>query len=149
MKDEFAANPPPGFVLSRARGPYTTHNGPYFHQLESGRFRHGLRVQQRHCNAHGSLHGGMMSSFADGLLATAVRHETKLRGVTIRMICDLIGAVEAGAWLEGSAWLSGRDGDMAFAAAEAFADGELIFTASGVFRTFAPKASQPRPPHSG
>lgn len=140
MEDEFAPNPPAGFVQSRTRGPYSTRNGPYFHKVEGDRFWHGLRVQQRHCNAHGSLHGGMMSSFADGLLATAVSRGIRQRGVTIRMVCDLIGAVDAGAWLEGTAWVAGREDNMAFAEAEAFADGELVFTASGVFRTFPLKA---------
>jgi len=82
----------------------------------------------------------MMSSFADGLLATAVSRGTGMRGVTIRVVCDLIGAVDAGAWLEGTAWISGQADNMAFAEAEARADGVLVFTASGVFRTFAPKA---------
>ena len=140
MEKEFDADPPLGFVQSRTRGPYSTRNGPYFHRVEGERFWHGLRVQQRHCNAHGSLHGGMMSSFADGLLETAVSRGTGMRGVTIRMVCDLIGAVDAGAWLEGTAWVSGREDNMAFAEAEAFAGGELVFTASGVFRIF------PRPP---
>ncbi len=129
MEKEFAADPPPGFEQSRTRG-------PYFHKVEGARFWHGLRVQHRHCNAHGSLHGGMMSSFADGLLATSVSRGTSMRGVTVRMVCDLIGGVDAGAWLEGSAWVTGRDENTAVAEAEAFADGELVFTASGVFRIF-------------
>jgi acyl-coenzyme A thioesterase PaaI-like protein len=136
MEKEFAADPPPGFEQSRTRGPYSTRNGPYFDKVEGARFWHGLRVQHRHCNAHGSLHGGMMSSFADGLLATSVSRGTSMRGVTVRMVCDLIGGVDAGAWLEGSAWVTGRDENTAFAEAEAFADGELVFTASGVFRIF-------------
>ena len=136
MEKEFAADPPPGFEQSRTRGPYSTRNGPYFHKVEGARFWHGLRVQHRHCNAHGSLHGGMMSSFADGLLATSVSRGTSMRGVTVCMVCDLIGGVDAGAWLEGSAWVTGRDENTAFAEAEAFADGELVFTASGVFRIF-------------
>ena len=39
----------------------------------------------------------MMSSFAEGLLATAISRGTGRHGVTIRMVCDLIGAVDAGA----------------------------------------------------
>ena len=137
MTTEFPPDPPIGFIHSKTRGPYTTHNGPYFHKVDDdGRFSHGLRVQHRHCNVHGSLHGGMMSAFADGLLATAVSRGTARRGVTVRMVCDLIGSVDAGAWLDGTAWLAGQEGDMAFAEAEAFADGKLVFSASGVFRTF-------------
>ncbi|MBT4042043.1 MAG: PaaI family thioesterase [Rhodospirillaceae bacterium] len=140
MENETAAaleaNPPTGFIHSGHRGPYTTHNGPYFHKIVDDQFWHGLRVMDRHCNAHGSLHGGMMTSFADGLLATAVWHHAKLRGVTVRMVCDLVGAVAAGAWLEGTARITGQDDDIAFTAAEAYADGKLVFTATGVFRTY-------------
>ncbi len=136
MEKDFDADPPSGFKQSDTRGPYSTRNGPYFHKVEGERFWHGLRVQYRHCNVHGSLHGGMMSSFADGLLATSVSRGTGMRGVTVRMVCDLIGGVDAGAWLEGTAWVTGQDERTAFAEAEAFANGELVFTASGVFRIF-------------
>ena len=77
-----------------------------------------------------------MTSFADGLLATAIWHHAKLRGVTVRMVCDLVGAVDAGAWLEGTARITGQNGNVAFTAAEAYADGNLVFTATGVFRTY-------------
>ena len=77
-----------------------------------------------------------MSAFADGLLATAVSRQTKRRGVTVRMVCDLIEAVVVGTWLDGTAWVTGQESEMAYAEAEAFADGNLVFTASGVFRTF-------------
>ena len=64
-----------------------------------------------------------MSSFADSLLATAVSRGTGRRGVTIRIVCNLIGADDAGAWLEGTAWLSGQEDNLAFTEAEARADG--------------------------
>ncbi len=137
MDAELPSRPPVGFIASTTRGPFSTRNGPYFHKVESGgRFWHGVRIQNRHCNAHGSLHGGMMSAFADGLLTTAVSRQTKRRGITVRMVCDLIEAVVVGTWLDGTAWVTGQEGKMAYAEAEAFADGNIVFTASGVFKTF-------------
>ena len=73
MDAEIPSQPPAGFFASTTRGPFSTRNGPYFHKVETGsRFWHGVRVQGRHCNALGSLHGGMMSAHAGGLLARAL-----------------------------------------------------------------------------
>jgi len=34
--EEAGILPPPGFVQSATRGPYSTHNGPYFHRQPQG-----------------------------------------------------------------------------------------------------------------
>ena len=59
---------PPGFRPIAAGGPYMQHNGPLYLRHEAGRVRFGFRVEARHCNPMGNLHGGMMASFCDMLL---------------------------------------------------------------------------------
>ena len=72
-----ALQPPEPFRLSVRRGPFTTHNGPWFHWASPDTFRQGVRLLERHCNSRSIVHGGFISSFADGLAATAVFREVK------------------------------------------------------------------------
>src|SRR5690606_9245932 len=83
-------NPPEGFVLSSSRGPYTVHNGPFYHKVTPDGFWHGLRVRRRHCNSLGITHGGLLMTFADGLLGTAVFRATKTVALTMRMNSDFL-----------------------------------------------------------
>lgn len=132
MKED--APVPPGFVESKGRGPYTTHNGPLYHRIEGERFWQGFRALGRHCNSHGIVHGGWMSSFADGLLASAVWRGTQVRSVTLRLNVDFLGMVRAGEWVEGSAVLTKATRSLGFARAEVTADGRQVLTAEGVFK---------------
>ena len=67
-----AADVPPGFVPFPAGGNFMHINGPLYllHQGEVVKF--GMRVQERHINPMGNLHGGMMASFCDMLLPLSV-----------------------------------------------------------------------------
>ena len=66
---------PEGFILNEGRGPYTTHNGPFYINTSSDPWLHGTFILDRHCNGAQIAHGGMLMSFADGIcghLATMV-----------------------------------------------------------------------------
>ena len=77
--DEIVAlSAPEPFRPSVRRGPFTTHNGPWFHWAEKEHWRQGVRLLERHCNSRGIVHGGFLCSFADGLAATAVFKEVRL-----------------------------------------------------------------------
>jgi uncharacterized protein (TIGR00369 family) len=130
------ADPPSGFQPSRTRGPFTSHNGPYFHKVEGDQFWHGFRALERHGNSHGILHGGMLMAFGDGLLATAVVRETKARAVTVRMNSDFVDMARPGDWIEGTARVTRAARTIAFVEAEVHVQDRLIFTASGVFKLF-------------
>ena len=125
---------PAGFVESKGRGPYTTHNGPLYHKIEGEQLYQGFRVPPRHCNGHGIVHGGWMSSFADGLLAAAVWRGTNIRSVTLRLNVDFLGMARAGEWVEGHAVLTKATRSLGFARAEVTADGRKVLTAEGVFK---------------
>ena len=88
--------PPPGFVESKTRGAFTTHNGPLYHKIDGDAFWHGFHALPRHCNGVGIVHGGWLSSFADGVLATAVWRSTETRSVTLRLNVDFLDMVRPG-----------------------------------------------------
>lgn len=134
-------NPPAPFRLSVRRGPFTTHNGPWFHWASETDFRQGVRLQPRHCNSRQIAHGGFLASFADGLAATAVFRDIKRALVTIKLNTEYLRSAQAGDWLQGTARVTHATGKTAFVDAFAWVGegedipmSELVFRASAVFR---------------
>jgi uncharacterized protein (TIGR00369 family) len=131
---EFPSDPPAGFQESQTRGPYTSHNGPFFHKTTEEGFWHGVRVQKRHCNSKGITHGGMLMAFADGLLGTAVYLETKTVALTARMNSDFLSSARPGEWLEGTARVTRATSSVAFCEAELYVGKRSVLRATGVFK---------------
>ncbi|MEQ8283837.1 MAG: PaaI family thioesterase [Parvibaculum sp.] len=134
MTDSEDDNPPPGFVKSTGRGPYTSHNGPFFHKVTEKGFVHGVRVRKRHCNSRGITHGGMLMAFADGLLGTAVWRETQTVALTVRMNSDFLSSARPGEWLEGTARVTRATRSVAFCEAELYVGTRPVLKATGVFK---------------
>lgn len=132
--DDQDDNPPKGFTASTTRGPYTSHNGPFYHRVTADGFQHGVRVRSRHCNSRGITHGGMLMSFADGLLGTAVFRETKTVALTIRMNSDFLSSARPGEWLEGTARVTRATKSVAFCEAELYVGSRAVLKATGVFK---------------
>lgn len=106
--------PPEGFVESRNRGPFTLHNGPYYHRVDENGFEQAFFALGRHCNSMGIVHGGMLSTFLDGVLATAVHRATGTASVTVHLSVDFLSMARAGEWVLGTARLTRKTKDLAF-----------------------------------
>lgn len=130
--------PPPGFVRSDNRGPFSTHNGPYFHRLGSdGLVEQAFYALPRHVNGVGIVHGGMLSAFTDGLLAMAVGRGAGQIAVTIHLSIDFLHMARQGDWIIGEARMSRASRDVAFADGRLHARGVDVVRASGVFKLMA------------
>ncbi|HEY2481856.1 MAG TPA: PaaI family thioesterase [Caulobacteraceae bacterium] len=126
--------PPPGFELQTGRGAFTAHNGPYFQRRTPEGVEQAFYALDRHCNGLGLIHGGMITSFLDGLLAGAVGHGLGVRAVTVHLSVDFLAMGRAGEWVIGQAQLSRAARDIAFAEGQARV-GELVLArATGVFK---------------
>ena len=127
--------PPPGFAPSRGRGPFSTHNGPYFHKLEMGeRTEHAFFGLPRHGNGLGLIHGGMLTAFLDGLMAAAVFRATGQTAVTIHLSVDFLHMARTGEWVIGEAEVTRAARDVAFVEARAHVSEADVVRASGVFK---------------
>ncbi len=98
-----AAAPPEGYDSILSTSPFGWENGPVFERKVDSGVQRGFRVAARHINAGGALHGGMVMTFADILLATAVHTVTEPPFVTIRLTTDFIAPAFEGDWVEGTA----------------------------------------------
>jgi len=126
---------PAGFVRSEGRGNFSSHNGPYFHKAEPGELtEHAFFALQRHANGLGLVHGGMLSSFLDGLMGAAVFRKARRPGVTIHLSVDFLHMARVGEWVMGEARVTRATKDVVFVEARAYVSGRDVVRGSGVFK---------------
>ena len=126
--------PPAGFEPQVGRGPFSAHNGPYFFRRVEEGIELAFFALPRHCNSLGLVHGGMLSTFLDGLLANAVGRAAGGTPVTIHLSIDVLAMGRAGEWIVGEGRLTRAARDVAFAEGRLHVAGKTIARATGVFR---------------
>lgn len=129
-----AANPPPGFEPILSNSPFGWENGPIFERVTPSGKERGFRVAARHINAGGACHGGMIMTFADILLATAVFEVAEPPFVTVRMTTDFIGPAFEGEWVFGQAVAVDAGDGMIAVKGTMMVDGRTVASASGLFK---------------
>lgn len=135
MDDAQAIPPPPdGFVATRPRGPFSTHNGPYFERACEAGAEQAFFILPRHCNQMGIVHGGMLSAFMDGLLAASVGRAAGAPSVTMHLSLDFLAMARAGEWALGAAKVTRLARDVAFAEGHVQVNGRDLVRGSGVFK---------------
>jgi uncharacterized protein (TIGR00369 family) len=82
---------------------YLAANGPFHAKWDGERFVLGLRVEDRHCNAMGVCHGGMVMTFCDVLLTVGANIQSAQSRFlpTVSMTCDFLAPAAKGAWIRG------------------------------------------------
>ncbi|WP_419256001.1 PaaI family thioesterase (plasmid) [Caulobacter sp. ErkDOM-YI] len=101
--------------------------------------RLGVRISAAHCNARGSLHGGVIATLADNTmgLACAAAAGSGIGMVTVSLTTDYLAAAQLGQWLEVVGTPSQIGRTLCFATAIVTADGAVIARGSGVFRAIS------------
>ena len=129
---------PSGFLPLPSGSGFIEVNGPLYLRQQGDQVRLGLRVEPRHVNPMGNLHGGMMASFCDMLLPLSVHRKSQALGQrflpTISLKIDYLAPAPLGCWIEGTADLLRATRSLVFAHGLVTADGEPCARASGVFK---------------
>lgn len=98
----------------------------------------GFRVEQRHCNPMGILHGGMMATFCDMLLPISAHVLSPDIGErflpTISLQLDYLAGSPLGAWVQGEAQLLRATRTLVFLQGLVKADDTPVARVSGVFK---------------
>ena len=129
--EDDAPPPPTGFTQSAGRGAFSTRNGPYFHDAAG---RQAFFARKRHCNGIGLIHGGMLSAFLDGVLASAAARGGGGTPITVHLSVDFLDMGRAGDWVLGEASLTRATTDLAFVEGRAHMAGRTLARATGVFK---------------
>ena len=134
---------PPGFApFQPVGGPFMDTNGPLYLLHQGDVIKFGFRVEPRHTNPMGHLHGGMMASFCDMLLPLSAHRKVDTLAhcflPTISLQIDYLAPATLGAWVEGEAQPLRVTRSMVFIQALVTADGVPCARTSGVFKIGKP-----------
>jgi acyl-coenzyme A thioesterase 13 len=127
---------PEGFAALERRSPFVEPMGPFFRKVDGRTLILGVRIEPRHTNARGLVHGGLIATMADLALgySLALAESPPENAVTASLTTDLFGGAEIGAWLEVRAVAKRVGGSLAFCAGEVLTDGVPIAQATGVYK---------------
>jgi acyl-coenzyme A thioesterase PaaI-like protein len=117
------------------RDQYETHTGPFWHRVDDdGRVRCAFRVQRKHLNGAGNVHGGCFMSFADYCLFAFATPVLAGPGVTVSFACDFLDAAREGELIEGTGEITRAGGSLIFLRGQLSAAGRTLFTFSGTIK---------------
>ena len=130
-----AAPPLPGFVPTHLVDPFEIFVGPVFENGAPGAKAYAIRVDPRHMNRRGVLHGGMFMTLADLTFGQAVWDATdKAPCVTLNMQTHFLKPVVEGDIVQVMPELVRRTRSLVFMRGDFTVEGEIVFAASSVWK---------------
>lgn len=115
---------------------FSSLSGPYWERREDGGWVRAFRVEARHLNPEGVVHGGVLTAFADYACYRAIGDELshEVRFATITLTCNFLAAGKEGGVIQARAAITRRTRSVIFAQGE-IADAERpLMTMSGVWK---------------
>jgi uncharacterized protein (TIGR00369 family) len=140
-------NIPPGFKRLFRTSPVLDLIGPIYSLGEGKDLVLGLRAEAKHCNARGTVHGGMLATLADVALGytMAFSSDPPAGLVTANLSLDFAGTAQAGDWLEARVDIQKQGSRLSFANCYIFVEKQRIVRASAVFLVAGQLDAQARP----
>lgn len=124
------------------RDTFENHNGPFWHQLEEdGSVRCAFRVEKKHLNGAGNVHGGCFMAFADYCLFAIAGYELQSPGVTVSFACEFLDAAREGELIEGTGEVTRAGGSLIFVRGQLKSGKRTLFTFSGTIKRVRRKGS--------
>ncbi len=131
---------PCGFSPLSRSSPVLDLLGPIYAKGQGADLVLGLRVEPKHCNARGTVHGGILATLADVALgyATAFSADPPIPLVTANLTLDFTGTAKIGDWIETTVDIHKKGSRLAFANGFIHVGTERIVRASAVFAVATP-----------
>lgn len=132
---------PEGFAPIESSSLFGGRNGPVYEKTsEDGKdWVRGFLAQDKHCNAAGIVHGGMLMTFADIFISRAVMAVADPPFVTLRMGCDFISPAFNGSWIEGRAQVTKRGREIVFLEGQITSRGKTVMNVTSQFKILRPR----------
>ena len=134
------AQSPPGFAPLELSGPFLDGIGPVLAREDGDAVILGLRLEERHLNAAGTVHGGLLATLADSALGRAIvaADEDDRRPATVSLTTDFLGPAQAGDFLEAHTHVERVGGNLAFADCSLRVGDREVVRARAVFAVLDP-----------
>lgn len=126
---------PAGFHPLFRSSPVIDLIGPVYSKGEGEDLVLGLRVEKKHCNMRGALHGGILATLADVALGYSIAFSTQPPTglITTNLSLDFAGTAKIGDWLEARVDVQKKGSRLAFANCYVSVGEQRIVRASAVF----------------
>lgn len=133
-------NIPEGFKAIEHTGPFLGQNGPLYCKKADGKPVLGIRIEERHTNMRGIVHGGMLVTLADSALGIVLYNSRTPPQpiVTVNLTTDFIESALPGDWVEAHVDILRIGQRLAYANCYLHVGERRILRASGVFALMPP-----------
>ena len=109
--------------------------GPFFFFMDGEHPRTAFRVQARHCNAHQTVHGGVLMSFADYTLCLGANGGSEAESVvTVSCNNEFVAPAIEGELVTGEAETIRRGRNIVFMRCALRAGDQIVLTSSAVIK---------------
>lgn len=134
------AQAPEGFVLFPTHPGFIAHVGPFYYKKGARPMVIGVRIDERHQNIRGIVHGGMLVTIADSALGIAIARtgDPPHAMVTVNLSVDFVESANIGDWVEAHVDIQRIGKRMAYANCYLHVGERRILRASGVFAMMPP-----------
>ena len=117
------------------RDRFETHTGPFWHRMEDdGSIRCAFRVETKHLNGSGNVHGGCFMTFADYCLFAIAGPLMHGPGVTVAFACEFLDGAREGELIEGTGEVTRAGGSLIFVRGQLKSGERTLFTFSGTIK---------------
>jgi uncharacterized protein (TIGR00369 family) len=129
------AEVPEGFEEFDGEADFMRLVGPVYARGEGGERVLAVRLEDRHRNAAGVAHGGLLATLADFALGRAIEIDADddQPRMTVSLTTDFLKPVETGSWVEAHTRVERLGGTLAFAECSLVVDGTEVVRARAVF----------------
>ena len=108
--------------------------GPFFFYMDGDNPRTAFRVREQNCNAHDSVHGGVLMAFADYTLCLGANGGESESVATVSQNNEFIAPAYLGDLVLGRGEVIRRSRSIVFVRCELFVADRTVLTASAVIK---------------
>ena len=117
------------------RDSFETQTGPFWHRVQAdGQVRCAFRVEKKHLNGSGNVHGGCFMTFADYCLFALASRELQGPAVTVSFSSEFLDAAREGELIECTGEVTRAGGSLIFVRGELKSAARRLFTFSGTIK---------------
>lgn len=113
--------------------------GPFFFYMDGDQPRTAFRVREQNCNAHETVHGGVLMAFADYTLCMGANGGENESVVTVSMNSEFTAPAANGDLILGHCEVVRRGRSMVFVRCELVANDQVVLMASAVVKMLRKK----------
>ena len=134
--------PPPlkGYTIYDPIDPFENGAGPFFWKQRDGGGHHFvLKAEDRHCNRHGIVHGGLMMTMIDLTMIVSAKEHQDEQIVTVSLNSEFVAAGQVGDIIEAEGEVVRRTRSLAFVRGRVFVGDRTLLSSSAVLKPLKPR----------